>query len=106
MKDPTLELLDDTYTRGRTVDIKERMEFGHMTAHTSNTVGRHYLRITMSEPRSRTEWAWQQTEMACGKGKADETHVGIRLHARQVQQLKRFLEKWLRCHREWMMEGK
>ena len=36
MKDPSLELLDDTYTRGRKVDIAERRKYGWLQAHTSN----------------------------------------------------------------------
>lgn len=95
--DPTLEMLDETYTAGRKADIAERRRFGWLTAHTSNTVGRDYLRITMIEPRSQTEWNWQ--EMARGGiGKADETHVGIRLHVGQVRRLRRFLDQWLEYH--------
>ena len=96
MKDPTLEILDDTYTHGRGADINERRKFGYLMAHTSNTVGHDYLRLTMQEPRSRTEWAWRETERVCGK--ATETRVGIRLHAGQVKRLRRFLGKWLEYH--------
>ena len=96
MKDPSLELLDDTYTRGRKVDIAERRKYGWLQAYTSNTVGRDYLRITMIEPRSETEWGWRETERAGGK--ADKTHVGIRIHFGQVKQLRRFLDRWLAYH--------
>lgn len=102
MKDPSLDMSDNTYTRGRTTDIDERRKFGRLQAYTSNTVGKHYLRITMSEPRKCTEWAWNEIERTAGK-KCTETHVGIRLHAGQVKQLKRFLEKWLECH--YAIEG-
>lgn len=97
MKDPTLEIVDDTYTRGRKCDIDERRAFGWLQAYTSNTVGRDYLRLTMIEPRSKTEWNWREIERTT-IGKADETHVGIRLHVGQVKQLRRFLDKWLSYH--------
>lgn len=98
MSDPTLKMLDETYTAGRKVDIAERLKFGMLTAHTSNTVGRDYLRITMHEPRSQTEWHWRETERVSKDGKADETHVGIRLHVGQVRRLRRFLDRWLEYH--------
>ena len=101
--DPVIEMFDDTYVR-HAGNLLDRARYGHLTARTSNSVGRHYLRITLHQPRTKTEWAWKQQEVA-GLGSATETHVGIRLHARQVKRLKRFLEKWLQCHEEWK-EGK
>ena len=96
MKDPTIDIADNAYTR-YTTDIKERRAWGRLRGYTSNTVGNHYLRLTMTEPRERTEHAWSSIARATGRP-ADETVVGIRLHAGQVKQLKRFLEKWLKCH--------
>ena len=98
MSDPVIDIADRTYTRGRKVDIAERRKYGRLEAHTSNTVGSHYLRITMSEPRERTEWAWQEIARTLGADKATETRVGIRLNARQVKQLMNYLGKWLHCH--------
>lgn len=97
MKDPTLEILDDTYTRGRKCDINERRKFGWLQAYTSNTVGRDYLRLTMIEPRSQTEWYWQEIARTA-IGNPDETRVGIRLHVGQVKRLRRFLDEWLAYH--------
>ena len=96
--DPSIDIADNTYTRGQTTDINERRKFGRLLAYTSNTAGAHYLRITMTEPRSRMEWQWGEIERTLGPDKAKEAVVGIRLHAGQVKQLKRFLEKWLDCH--------
>ena len=98
MSDPVIDIADRTYTRGRKVDIAERRKYGRLEAHTSNTVGSHYLRITMSEPRERTEWAWQEIARTLGADKATETRVGIRLNAKQVKQLMNYLGKWLHCH--------
>ena len=83
MKDPTLELLDDTYTRGLSCTIDERRKFGWLQAYTSNTVGRDYLRLTMIEPRSLTEWNWREMARETGDPPG-ETRVGIRLHVGQV----------------------
>lgn len=101
--DPSIEILDETYTR-HAASRAERAKYGHLTAHTSNTVGRHYLTIAMHEPRSRTEWCWKQNEVA-GLGVATQTNIGIRLHAGQVKRLRRFLDRWLQCHEE-LKEGK
>ena len=98
MKEPSIDIADNTYSRGKTTDINERRKFGRLVGHTSNTIGNHYLRLTMSEPRKTTEWSWREIERTAGPDKATETNVGIRLHAGQVKQLKRFLEKWLKCH--------
>ena len=100
MKEPTIDICDNTYTRNRTTDINKRREFGRLEGHTSNTVGKHYLRLTMSEPRTRTEWQWEQIALTAGADKANTTRVGIRLHAGQVKQLRNFLNKWLQCHYE------
>ncbi len=98
MNDPTIDICDNTYTRNTTTDIDKRREFGRLEGHTSNTVGHHYLRLTMSEPRTRTEWRWGEIARTIGADKAITTRVGIRLHAGQVKQLRDFLNKWLQCH--------
>ena len=96
MKDPQIDIADNTYTR-YTTDIQERRAWGRLQGYTSNTVGNHYLRLTMTQPREKTERHWRSVEINFGRSET-ETVVGIRLHAGQVKQLKRFLEKWLKCH--------
>ena len=98
MKDPTIDICDNTYTRNMTADINKRREYGRLEGYTSNTVGHHYLRLTMSEPRTRTEWKWGEIARTAGADKANTTRVGIRLHAGQVKQLRNFLDRWLKCH--------
>ena len=98
MRDPSIDIADRTYTRGRKVDIAERRKYGRLEAYTSNTVGSHYLRITMSEPREQTEWVWREKARTLGANAATETRVGIRLDAKQVKQLMNYLGKWLQCH--------
>ena len=100
MKDPTIDICDNTYTRNMTADINKRREYGRLEGYTSNTVGHHYLRLTMSEPRKRTEWQWGEIARTIGADKANTTRVGIRLHAGQVKRLRNFLNRWLKCHYE------
>ena len=100
MKEPTIDICDNTYTRNITTDINERRAFGRLQGHTSNTAGCHYLSLTISEPRTRTEWRLGEISRTVGADKADTTRVGIRLHAGQVKQLRNFINKWLQCHYE------
>lgn len=98
--EPEIDIADETYTAGAGADLAERRRWGRLIGHTSNTVGRHYLRLTMVEPRDRTEWSWGQ-HLILTKRKCTETHVGIRLNAKQVRQLRFFLDEWLDEHRQY-----
>lgn len=87
MRDPHIDLADNTYSRLITTNIEERRRYGRLEGYTSATIGNHYLRLTMSGRQKQSF-----------DGIPQDVRVGIRLHAGQVKQLRNFLNKWLDCH--------
>lgn len=71
-----LDMSDDTYTKGQSASIEERRRFGHLEVYDSNTCGKTYLCMKVTDLLHRPGGH-------------------IRLHKGQVKRLIKALQKFI-----------